>query len=124
MAGQHGTGDGAVGRMEALPLRDGESDRTGGLARCRLRGADAVDEAKSGAVCLGLETVGEDDRDGEAAVCGSPPFAKPLDAGRGFGGGVEVDALAVDADADEAVQGAKVAPEGPLRCVVWMSLMR
>ena len=69
------------------------------------------------AVRLSLEAVGEDDRDGEAAVCGPPSFAKPLDRGSRFGGGVEPDAFAVGAEADEAVQGAKFAPEGSLRCV-------
>ena len=64
-------------------------------------------EADSGAVCLGLEAIGEDDRDAEAAIFGSPSFAKSSDDGSGFGCGVEADALRVDADADEAVQGAK-----------------
>ena len=54
---------------------------------------------------------------GKTAVCGPPSFAKSLDDGSRFGGGVEADASAVDADADEAVQSPKFAPEGPLRCV-------
>ena len=69
------------------------------------------------AVRLSLESVGEDDRDGEAAVCGPPSFAEPVYDGSRFGGGVEPNAFAVGANADEAVQGAKFAPEGPLRSV-------
>ena len=75
------------------------------------------EEGRSGAVGLGVEPLGEDDRDGEAAVCGAPSAAKPLYDGGRFGRGVEADAPAVDADADETVQGAKLAPEGLLRCV-------
>lgn len=47
--------------------------------RIRILSQMGVGNASSGVVCLGLEAVGEDDRNGEAAASGSPSLAKPLD---------------------------------------------